>query len=103
MDSYGADAEPLRGQDLVAHQGEQWADQQGRSRSGIAQDPGGQEIDDALAPACSLDHEHALALVCGQVNCLPLAIAEIRRGTEHLLENRAGFLLLHEVSSLRET
>ena len=86
MDDRGPDAQPASGENLVPHQREQRADQQRRPGPGVAQNLGRQEIDDALAPAGALDDEQPLPLVSGQVNGLPMPVAELGRRGKHSLQ-----------------
>src|SRR2546425_13000270 len=100
MNGHGADAQPLRGQDLVAHQGEQGADEEGGTCVRLAQDPRRQEINDTFAPSRALDDEDALALIGGEINSFPLSITEFRGWTQHLLEECARLLLLQDRKSV---
>jgi hypothetical protein len=84
VDRRRAHAEFFRGENLIAHQREQRADEDRRPRAGVAEDFRRQEIDDALAPAGALHDEEALLLVRDGVNRLPLAVAELRRWPQHL-------------------
>ena len=59
VDRLRADAHPLRGGDLVAHQRQQGADEKGRPETCFAQQPGGDEVDEALSPARLLNQELA--------------------------------------------
>ena len=56
---HGADAGPLGGRDLVAHQRQQRADDDGGPGALGAAQRGRDEVDRGLAPAGALDHEHA--------------------------------------------
>ena len=89
-------AELFRGEQLVAHQRQQGADEQRRSCAGLAENLCREEIDDALAPACALHNEQPLAPVGDMVNRLPLAVAESGTRPKHLLQERAGSRLVHE-------
>ena len=91
-----AHAELFRGEQLVAHEREQRADEQRRSCAGLAKNFCREEIDDALAPAGALHDEEPLPPVGNVVNRLPLAVA--KRGTrpKHLLQERAGSRLVHD-------
>ena len=51
---FRADSHPLRRLDLVAHQRQQRRDEERRSVPGLAQQFGGDEVDEALAPAGAL-------------------------------------------------
>ena len=62
VDRVRAQAEPLRGGDLVAHQREQRADDQRRAGAGLAQQRGRDEVDGGLAPARALHAQHAGAV-----------------------------------------
>ena len=57
VDRLGADAHPLGRGDLVAHERQQGADEEGRPQARFAQQPGGDEVDEALAPSRLLDQE----------------------------------------------
>ena len=57
IDGLRSHAHPLRGRDLVAHERQQWADQQRRSHTGLAQQLGRDEVDEALPPPCLLHHQ----------------------------------------------
>ena len=61
VDRLGADAHPLGRGDLVAHQGQQGADQEGRPKTRFAQQPSRDEVDEALSPARLLYHELSAA------------------------------------------
>src|SRR5689334_10299313 len=74
MDGHGANAKFFSGEDLVAHEREQRADEQRWTGARVAQDFCGEEIDDAFAPAGALDDENSLALVCGEIDGFPLAV-----------------------------
>ena len=63
VDGRGADAQLLRGEDLVAHEREQGADEQRRPGAGVAQDLGRQEINNALAPTRALHHQQPFPAV----------------------------------------
>ena len=62
VDGEGTDAEPLSRLDLVTHEGEQRRDQQRRAESPVSQQPGGDEVDGALAPAGPLHEQHPTPL-----------------------------------------
>ena len=100
VDGRGADAQLLGGEDLVAHEREQRADEQGRPGACVAQNPGRQEINHALAPPCALDHQQPPTLVGRQVNSLPLPVAKLRTRTEHLPQQSQCGLLLHPACEL---
>ena len=57
VDRHRADAGPLGGGDLVAHQRQQRRDDHGRPGAGLAQQQRGHEVDRRLAPAGALDDE----------------------------------------------
>jgi hypothetical protein len=82
----GADPEPLRGRDLIAHEGEQRADEDGRPRPLAPQQRGGDEIDRALAPAGALHAEHAPALGDQVAHRLELMLSELGLGAGELLQ-----------------
>ncbi len=76
VDRHRADAGPLGGGDLVAHQGQQRGDDHGRARTGGAQQQGGHEVDRRLAPAGPL-HDQRPPPVDGQRrDRRPLVLAE---------------------------
>ena len=91
-----AHAEPFCGQELVAHEREQRADEQRRSRAGLAKNFCREEIDDALAPAGALDDEEPLPPIGDVVNRLPLAVAESGPRPNHLLQERVSSRLVHD-------
>ncbi len=78
----GADAEPhpLAGHDLVAHQGQQRRDDQGRATSLFAKQLGRDEVDGRFAPAGALHEQHLLAPVDEGIDHVPLVIAEVDVG-----------------------
>ena len=57
VDRLRMDAHPLGCGDLVAHERQQRADEEGRPQTRFAQQPGGDEVDEALAPSRLLDQE----------------------------------------------
>ena len=57
IDGLRSHAHPLGGRDLVAHQRQQWADQQRRSHAGLAQQLDRDEVDEALPPPRLLHHQ----------------------------------------------
>src|SRR5450756_2260661 len=63
---------------LVAHQGEQRRNEQDRSLTRLAQQPGGDEVDEALAPAGLLHHEIPARLFDNGADGLFLSNAELR-------------------------
>src|SRR5213079_2549577 len=56
---------------------------------------GGNEVNDAFAPAGALDDEGAAFLVGGQIDGLPLALAKIGVRAEHALQEGMRFLPVH--------
>ena len=56
-DSHGVDPHAHRGCNLVPHQRQQWRDQERRPGSGFAQQPGRNEVDEALAPSGLLHYQ----------------------------------------------
>ncbi len=62
VDRVGAQAEPLRRGDLVAHQRQQRADDQRRPGLRVAQQRGGDEVDGGLSPAGALHAQHPGAI-----------------------------------------
>ena len=79
IDRASAQAQAFGGIDLVAHQRQQRRDDQGRSASPVPQQARRDEVDEALAPAGSLDDEQAFAPVREGVDRLELSVAEHRR------------------------
>jgi hypothetical protein len=57
VDRLGPNAHALRGLELIAHEGQQWRDQEGRPVASLAHQSRGDEIDEALAPAGVLNDE----------------------------------------------
>jgi hypothetical protein len=55
-----SDTHPRRRLDLVPHEGEEGGDQQRGATASVAQQPGGDEVDGALAPTGPLDDEDPL-------------------------------------------
>ena len=80
------DTESARHQQLIAHQREQRADEQGRSRSAVAQEPSRKEVDEALAPSCALDDQDSRPVVDGGDDGFDLALPKARLCPECLLE-----------------
>ena len=80
IDRGGTHAHPFCCRDLVAHQREKRRDQQSWAFAGFAQQLGGDEIDEALAPA-SLLHDQQAALAFDDVAYrLFLAVAKADAG-----------------------
>ena len=61
---------------LVAHQGKEWRDQEGRAVTCLAQELGGDEVDETLAPSGLLDDEEPSVPIGEVADGVPLAIAE---------------------------
>ena len=61
---------------LVAHQGKEWRDQEGRAVTCLAQELGGDEVDETLAPSGLLDDEEPPVPIGEVADGFPLAIAE---------------------------
>ena len=89
VDRVGADAEPLRGRDLVAHQRQQRRDDQRRPGALLAQQRRRDEVDGGLAPARALDAQHARAVVDQVGDGLALVLAEAGSGSGQALEQFA--------------
>ena len=85
----------FRGEDLVGHEREQRTDEQRRSSACVTQDSSREEINDAFAPACALNHQHAPSLIDHEVNGFPLAVAKVRRAPKHLPQQSLSLCLLH--------
>ena len=66
--------------DLVAHEGEQRRDEHRRPGPGVAQQPGGDEVDGALAPPGALHDQRSAAAVDQRLDGLELAGSEGRVG-----------------------
>ena len=81
-----AQPEPAGHRDLVAHQREQRADDERRAVALVAQDARRDPVDEALAPARSLDDERPAAVADDRLDRLALAFAELGVGAEHRLE-----------------
>ena len=73
--------EPGRGVDLVAHQREQRRDEQRRPEPGIAQQPGREEVDRALAPSGALDDEDTGPVAHQCLDGFTLMRSELRVGS----------------------
>ena len=78
VDGVRADAEPLGGGDLVAHQRQQRRDDQRRPGAALAQQRGGDEVHGGLAPARALHAQHARPVVNQVGDRLALVGAEAR-------------------------
>ena len=76
VDRLGADAHPLGGGDLVAHQRQQGADEKSQPETCFAKQPGGDEVDEALPPARLLDQELSAAALDEMSDGFFLALAE---------------------------
>ena len=86
VDRRGAQPEPAGHRDLVAHQRQQRADDQGGPVALVAAHAGRDPVDEALAPAGALDDERAAAVLGDRLDRLALAVAERRVRAEHGLE-----------------
>ncbi len=86
VDRRRPEAQAAGHRDLVAHQGEQRADDERRAVAAVAPDAGRDPVHEALAPARALDDERAAAVVDDGLDRLALALAEGRLGAEHALE-----------------
>ena len=86
VDRHGAQPQPVRGLDLVAHQAEQRAHDQRRPVALVPPDPRGDPVDEALAPARPLHDERPRAVADHGLDRLALALAERRTRAEHGLE-----------------
>jgi hypothetical protein len=84
VDGGGPHADALPHLGLVAHQGQERGDHQARPGPGVAQQAGGDEVHDALAPARALDDEDPLPAVDEGLDGLELAVPEPGVGTEEL-------------------
>ena len=76
VDRHRADAGPLGGGDLVAHQREQRADDDGRPGARLAQQLGGDEVDRRLAPPGALHDERAAGVDGERLDGGPLVLAQ---------------------------
>ena len=76
VDSHRPHAVALRTVDLVAHQGQERRHDQRRAPPTLAQQPGGDEVDGALAPTRAFHDEESTPSAHKRVNGLPLAVAE---------------------------
>ena len=96
VDRRGVEAQPAGHRDLVAHEGEERADDERRPVALVAADPRRDPVDEALAPARALDDERPLPVADHGLDRLALALAELRVGTEHrsevVVERRRGSL-----------
>ena len=86
VDRRGAEAEAPGHRDLVAHQRQERADDQGGSVTLVAADPRRDPVDEALAPARPLDDEGSVTVLDDRLDRLALAVAECGAGAEHGLE-----------------
>ncbi len=86
VDRRGPEAEALGHRDLVAHQRQQRADDQGRATAFVAAHARRDPVDEALAPAGPLHDQGAPAVPGDGLDRLALAVAERRRGAEHRRE-----------------
>ena len=77
---HGADPGPLGGADLVAHQGQQRRDDEGRPGTFSPAQHRGDEVDRRLAPAGALDHERSPPVLDEGLDCLRLPVAEVGVG-----------------------
>ena len=99
VDGDGADAGPLGGGDLVAHQRQQRGDDHGRPRALGAEQQRGHEVDRRLAPARALDDQRAPTIDGQRLDRRPLVLAQPRvvaadEGTQVCLGPLAGHLAL---------
>ena len=83
VDRRRAEAQAPGHRDLVAHQGQEWTDDQGGPMASITADACRDPIDEALAPARSLDDESSVALLDHLLDRLALALAKIVLRPEH--------------------
>ena len=90
VDRHRADAEPLGRGDLVAHEREQRADEDGRAGAAAPQQRGGEEVHGALAPPRPLHAEHAAAVDDQVAHGLELVLAERRVGAGEAAEEVEG-------------
>ncbi len=94
VDGVGAQSEPLRRRDLVAHEREQWADDERGPGAGVAQQRRGHEVHRRLAPARALHAQHPRAVVDHVMDRLELPGAKrrVRIGGQRPqpLERRGG-------------
>ena len=81
-----ADAEPLGGGDLVAHERQQRRDDQRRPGAALAQQRRGEEVDRRLAPARALHAQHARAVVDEVPHRLELVLAELGVGAREVMQ-----------------
>ena len=88
VDGSRLDTDSARHQQLIAHQREQRTDEQGRSRSAVAQDARRKEVDEALAPAGALNDEDSCAVVDRRDDGAELAFPKARLWPESLREQR---------------
>jgi hypothetical protein len=86
MDRRRPEAQAAGHRDLVAHECEERADDQGRTVARVAADPRGDPVDEALAPAGALDDECARSVGDDRLDRVALPVAEGRAGPEHRLE-----------------
>ena len=107
VDRHGAEAQPVRRLDLVAHQAEQRAHDQRGAVALVAPHARGDPVDEALAPARPLHDERARAVPDDRLDRLALALAERRARAEHRLEvglegvRRGGLDIEGHVGSIR--
>jgi hypothetical protein len=94
VDREGPDPDPLGRSDLVAHQREQWADQEHRARPLFAEQFRGDEVDEALAPAGALHHQCPRSALQHRFDRLPLTFPECRIRAEHSMEESVGALAI---------
>ncbi len=78
VDGVGTDPGAGGGLDLVAHQRQQRADDDGGPRPDGAQQRGGHEVHRRLTPPGPLHHEHARAVDQQRLDGLELVLAEVR-------------------------
>ena len=78
VDGVRAQSQPARRGDLVAHQGQQRADDQGRARAGLPQERGGDEVHRGLSPPCALHAQHPRPIDHDILDRLELPRPELR-------------------------
>ena len=90
VDGGRADADAGTHLDLVPHQRQQRRDHEGGAGAVVAEQSGGDEVHDALAPAGALHHEHPSPTGDEGLDRPELAVPEGRPATEELLQQRLG-------------
>lgn len=76
VDRPGPDTGAVGGVDLVAHEGEQWGDDHGRTAAAFAEQGRGHEVDGGFAPARALDDQGPAALGHQCLDRAPLVLAQ---------------------------